>query len=121
MYHSNLCLFFSLQSGASVFAYLFANKKAGCVLVYKSVIGVLLIFRASRELDRHTGDSPGGYGVPAEVSRGHDGGAAQRRGAIRGRCQENSGHGERQSYNSVKQMWICKNTVLSPSFINVKY
>lgn len=31
------------------------------------------LFRASRELDRHQGDSGGGDGVPAEVSRGHDG------------------------------------------------
>lgn len=71
------------------------RTNVGCVLVYESVIGVL-ICRASGELDRHTGDSPGGYGVPAEVSRGHDGGAAQRGGAICSRCQENSGHGERQ-------------------------
>lgn len=77
------------------------RPNVGCVLVCWSVIGVLLICRASGELDRHTGDSPGGYGVPAEVSGGHDGGAAQRRGAICSRCQENSGHGERQRYNSV--------------------
>lgn len=66
-----------------------------------TVFLVFLVCRASRELDRHKGDSPGGYGLPAEVSRGHNGGAAQRGGTLCSRCQENSGHGERQSYNSV--------------------
>lgn len=51
--------------------------------------------RASGELDGHTGDSPGGNGVPAEVPGGDAGGAAQRGGAVCSRRQENSGHGER--------------------------
>lgn len=50
--------------------------------------------RAPGELDRHQGDPPGGHGVPAQIPGGHHGGAAQRRGAVCGRRQENSGHGK---------------------------
>lgn len=58
---------------------------------------VSLICRASGELDGHEGDPSGGDGVPAQVLGCHHGGATQRRGAVRGGCQEDSGHGERKN------------------------
>lgn len=62
--------------------------------------------RAPGELDGHQGDPPGGHGVPAQIPGGHHGGAAQRRGAVCGRRQENSGHGKegttgRPSYSEI--------------------
>lgn len=81
----------------------------------------LLVCRASGELDGHTGDAPGGDGVPAEVSRGNDGGAAQRGGAICGRCQENSCHGERQGCNSVTRDVDLLKTLRVFKFIHLKF
>lgn len=53
--------------------------------------------RASRELDGHQGDPPGGHGVPAQVPGGHHGGAAQRGGAFCSRRQEDRGHGKEET------------------------
>lgn len=74
--------------------------------------------RAPGELDGHQGDPPGGHGVPTEIPGGHHGGAAQRRGAVCGRRQENSGHGEGRRYQAgadiqrMQLVWILLQSLL---------
>lgn len=84
----------SLQSDRASLSLPYSKNQQCCWWAEMSLVRVSSSHRASRELDGHEGDPAGGHGVPAQVPGGHNGWAAQRRGAVCGCCQEDSGHGE---------------------------
>lgn len=65
------------------------------LMFFKMIFFLLFGFlRAPRELDGHARDPAGGHGVPAQVSWRHASRAAERRGAVSRRSQEDRCHGE---------------------------
>lgn len=109
LFSCKLCLSFGMKERPPNFIhfanFMFAHRKnlPANNLPFRTVYRCVIHFfkrlsssssRAPGELDGHQGDPPGGHGVPAQIPGGHHGGAAQRRGAVGGRRQENSGHGK---------------------------